>query len=72
MRIFGYDNGKLPKADIALLIGEPCAHCGKHIQLGDVGVAMPHMDWDEVYERPWHLACLHEALGITPSQGPYR
>lgn len=63
LKTFGYVNENLPK--VATPTGEPCFRCGGVIKDKDRGVVMPHMELVRVVDKPWHLDCLREALGLV-------
>jgi hypothetical protein len=64
VKVFGRTVGCgtcLPAVDTP--VGETCLRCGVAIKADDVGVVMPYVA-ETVVERPWHLTCFREALGI--------
>lgn len=47
-------------------VGLPCARCHVEIIEGDRGVVIPHHEFGGAYaeERPWHLDCMMQEVGV--------
>lgn len=53
-----------PEAFAPTPIGETCCRCWKPIRFGERGLLVPHLEPTGFVERPWHLPCWLDELGL--------
>jgi hypothetical protein len=51
-----------PETQVEVLEGTECGYCGRPIEAGDRGLAIPHVDADGETLVPWHIACFERSV----------
>lgn len=46
-------------------VDAPCARCWEPLDADARGVLIPHLEPDGFRERPWHINCFLESIGVS-------